>query len=116
MSSRKQRAQLAGLPLFLSEKNLRMVRKSDGATSKSAADRIKPVLTPLRFAVLMAIREAGEFGLTDRELEQLPQFADRGPSTVRKRRSELFQMGLVQQAGARNRLTVWITTPGDLVP
>lgn len=116
MSSRKQRAQLAGLPLFLSEKHLRMVRKSDGATSKSAADRIKPILTPLRHAVLMAICQAGEDGLTDRELERLPQFADRGPSTVRKRRSELFQLGLVREAGARNRLTIWVSTPGDFVP
>lgn len=96
------------LPLWATAKAGPMVRRRDRGTSRDAAARVRPVLSPLRLAVLDAIRAAGTAGLTDRELELLAQFQDRGPSTVRKRRSELYQLGYVREAGVRDRLTVWV--------
>jgi len=96
------------LPLWATAKAGPMVRRRDRRTSRDAAARVQPVLSSLRLAVLDAIRAAGPAGLTDRELELLPQFQDRGPSTVRKRRSELYQLGYGREAGVRDRLTVWV--------
>jgi hypothetical protein len=46
--------------------------------------------------------------MTDGELENLPVFAHYGPSTVRKRRSELYQAGRVAETGARRgKMNVW---------
>lgn len=52
-------------------------------------------ISDLHELVLEALR-AGP--LTDEELERLPQFARLAPSTVRKRRSELFHMGRIKRS------------------
>jgi hypothetical protein len=97
---------LADLPLFALPP---AVRRDDPATSREAAARIRPQVRALHRAVWDAIETTGPVGLTDRELEILPQFAQYGPSTVRKRRSELYQLGHLAAAGTRDRLTVWVT-------
>lgn len=54
---------------------------------------------------------------TDGELEVMDRFAAYGPSTVRKRRSELFQAGLLRKkTGAdarRGGMTVWEIDPKE---
>lgn len=108
-------APMSGLPLWeaarVPAKAGPMVRRRDRKTCRVAADRVRPVLSPLRLAVLDAITAAGDAGLTDKELERLPQFAALGFSTARKRRSELYQLGYLREAGVRDRLTVWTITP-----
>lgn len=86
----------------------RMTRATDPATSEDAAQRVRPLLSTLQAQVYHAIAAAGMDGLTDRELERLPIFAARAPSTVRKRRSELLQAQLLEPNGVRDRLTVWV--------
>jgi len=81
-------------------------RKRDPQTSKEAAAGIQPVAGNLRARILAVLQGVSE-GLTDRELEQRAEFAQYGPSTVRKRRSELYQMGYLQPDGTREGLTVW---------
>lgn len=88
----------------------RMVRVRDLRTCYQAADDVIPLLNELQMGVLRAISDAGARGLTDRELEQLPVFAGRAPSTVRKRRSELYQAGLLLVVGVRDKMTVWVCT------
>lgn len=88
----------------------RMVRVRDLRTCYGAADDVIPLLNELQMGVLRAISEAGARGATDRELEQLPIFRGRAPSTVRKRRSELYQAGLLLASGVREKMTVWICT------
>lgn len=85
-----------------------MTRARDRQTSKDAAERVRPHLSQLQTAVLNALMAHGAAGLTDKELERLPLFQDLAPSTVRKRRSELLQLGRVREAGVRDRLTVWV--------
>ena len=116
--------QVTDLPLWVAAKEeaearprLRLVRRTDGPTCRDAARRVTPGISPLRLAVVDAICAAGPAGLTDRELEQLPHFAQYGPSTVRKRRSEAYQLGYLVPAGTRDRLTVWIAaTPCEGMP
>ena len=71
------------------------------------------LLTPIQRQVLHALAEAGSKGLTDRELETLPIFAARGPSTIRKRRSELFHAGRVVRIGRRDGMAVWSIAPTE---
>ena len=97
---------LADLPLFAA------TRAVDPSTSRDAARRVTRRLGDLHRAVVAAIAAAGRDGLTDRELERLPQFAGLAPSTARKRRSEAFQAGLLIDAGRRDGLTVWTTREG----
>lgn len=85
----------------------RMTRATDPDTSVEAAGRVRPLLSTLQAQVYHAIAAAGLDGLTDRELERLPEFSNRAPSTVRKRRSELYQANLLEPNGVRDRLTVW---------
>lgn len=66
-----------------------MVHRGDPFTSVDAATVIGKKLTELHERVLAAFDEYGR--MTDETLEQLPEFRDFGPSTIRKRRSELFQ-------------------------
>jgi hypothetical protein len=73
-------------------------------------------VTALHQAVLAALDAAGARGLTDRELEQLPQFAHYGPSTIRKRRSELYQGGILTHRGTRDGLMVWVRLSGATHP
>lgn len=78
------------------------VRRRDPSTSHDAADRHPRSLGALHQEVMDAFRtaERERRTLTDEELERLPQFAHLAPSTVRKRRSELYQAGWVREAGS----------------
>jgi hypothetical protein len=88
-----------------------MVRSKDHETSVAAAESIVGKITKLHAKVLSAFAEHGE--MTDAKLEQLPQFSDYGPSTIRKRRSELFLMGKLADTGRRElnergaKMIVW---------
>jgi len=86
-----------------------MVRKTDLATSSGAAAVVVPQLGKIQRMVLEAFREHGE--MTDLTLERLPKFVDYGASTVRKRRSELYHAGYLEQRGVdrsgRAPATVW---------
>lgn len=116
--------QVTDLPLWVAAKEeaearprLRLVRRTDGPTCRDAARRVTPRISPLQLAVVDAVQAAGAAGLTDRELERLPHFAQYGPSTVRKRRSEALQLGYLIPAGTRERLTVWIAhAPLEALP
>lgn len=90
------------LPLFL------MHRASDPETSRQAAARVRDKLTPLQQRVLVAVAGCGRRGANGRELETLPAFADCGPSTVRKRLSELAKAGEVVEHGRRDGMTVYV--------
>lgn len=107
----------ADLPLFAQQADaVPMVRRrGDHATSHEAADRLAGRLSELHRLTLAAFSAAGPRGLTDRELEDLPQFAKFGPSTLRKRRSELYRAGRLvtvpgtdQKPLVRDGLTVWV--------
>jgi hypothetical protein len=76
-----------------------MVRHGDPSTAKAAAGAVAQHRTELHKLVLEALRTHGP--MTDEDLEQLPQFKDYGPSTIRKRRSELFESKDVLSSGAR---------------
>jgi hypothetical protein len=92
-----------------------MVRRDDHETSIEAAEAIAPKRSPLQCAVLGAFIRLGR--MTDAELEALPEFGGFAYSTVRKRRTELFQDGLVEETGEKRarregkaRLKVWKAT------
>ena len=104
---------VADLPLFTPPP---MTRKADVDTSREAAARILPKVNALHEQVLAAIDAAGPAGLTDRGLEQLPQFARYGPSNIRKRRSELFQLGHLTQQSSRHGRMVWVHVTGGSHP
>lgn len=83
---------------------------ADHATSRAAAESLAPeFLKGLRVEVYRAFVEAAPEGLTDVELEALPQFKDRGygASTLRKRRSELYKQGYLEERGRRDGCAVW---------
>lgn len=74
-----------------------LARARDPATSKAAAAVVEVLLTELQAKVLEAFRRRGP--LTARTAERLPEFADYGFSTVRKRISELAALGCLEPAG-----------------
>jgi hypothetical protein len=84
-----------------------MVRATDPATSTRAARSVVRGLSALQRQVLEVIAAAGEAGCTDGELERLPVFAQFAYSTVRKRRSELYQAGYLTSIGERDGFSVW---------
>lgn len=83
------------------------------ATSEAAAEAISPDAPTLRRLVLDALREAGERGMTDQEIQRR---LDMDPSTERPRRGELVKAGLVVDSGRQRKTTsdrnavVWIAT------
>lgn len=77
----------------------RLHRIPDHETSIAAAQSVLPCRRILQQQILTALLVRGP--MTDGELEKLPQFASYGPSTVRKRRSELYQDGRVIPTGKR---------------
>ena len=85
-----------------------MVRGDGSIESQVAACRVLGKVTQLQGQILEAL--AGN-GLNDRELEELPIFKTCGPSTVRKRRVELWQAGRLAKAGRRDGMAIWILTP-----
>ena len=74
----------------------------------------RAALTALHVEILAAIRAAGDRGLTDTELADLPTLADRGTATLRRRRQELWAYRLLAAAGLRHRDTIWIARPEPL--
>lgn len=99
-------AQEATFDLFDPAHVRRMVHFAAHRTEVDAAVKIARKVNALHELVMAAFREHGT--LTDRELERLPAFAHLGPSTARKRRSELFQLGqLISTTERRDGLTVW---------
>jgi len=97
--------------LDLFQTTRRMSRRSNPETSRKAAGAIIPQLSKLHEQVLAVFQREG--ALTDEELEKQPEFWTCSPSTVRKRRSELFQMGKLVACGERMNargsatMTVW---------
>lgn len=84
----------------------RMVRVPDHQTSIDAAKAILPCRTVLQQQIINALLVHGP--MTDGELEGLRIFAAYGPSTVRKRRSELFHDGRIIRTGdRRDGMNVW---------
>lgn len=92
-------------------------RKSDPLTSKIAGRKFEGnKLSPLHLSILEAIRLHG--CLIDESLERMPAFAKYAPSTVRKRRSELFALWRLVEHGmmvnSRNLpMTLWALAPWD---
>jgi hypothetical protein len=83
-------------------------RIPDHSTSIAAAEKIAPVRSQLQQDVLAAFWINGP--MTDGELEKLPQFVDCAPSTIRKRRSELYDKGrgvIVKTEDRRGGMIVW---------
>lgn len=108
---------IADLPLFSAVETAPLARSPmhrtrDPQTSREAAAAILPKVNSLHEQVLEALAVAGDAGLNDRQLEQLPQFSRYGPSTIRKRRSELYQLGYVTHRGTRDGLMVWVRVSG----
>lgn len=89
---------------------LGMVHTGDPVTSKASAEVILQYRTELHEKVMAAFGARGP--MTDEELEQLPEFAGYGPSTILKRRSELFHAGRLAVADTRTnsrgrKMVVW---------
>ena len=98
---------------------LGMVRRSNPGTSVTAARAVRGVRSALQVKILSILQRGGP--MTDEELETHEEMAamNLAPSTVRTRRSELFQAGELVEAGERaNRrgsamLTVWAVKTGN---
>ena len=82
-----------------------MTHRHDHDTSIAAADRIQEHLSVLQEAVVTAFRVYGP--MTARECERLNSFSRCGPSTVRKRISELYKAGKLVAVGRRDGMKVW---------
>lgn len=87
-----------------------MTHHDDPYTSHEAAAAIERRRTELHEKVLEAFDAHG--AMTDEDLEQLPEFVEYGPSTIRKRRSELLQAGAIIAIGDRRnsrgrRMLIW---------
>lgn len=94
-------------PVFATptRKILGMVRRTDALEAQRAAVDTRPKVSAIQAMVLHALAESGP--LTDRELEGRPEFRALGPSTVRKRRSELYAAGRVVKVGRRDGMATW---------
>lgn len=84
-------------------------------TEVEAARAILPHLSKLRARIYRAFMERPE-GMTDCELERLPEFRDLAETTASKRRTELFQAGALKAVGTRKNqrgrtMTVWAISP-----
>lgn len=88
-----------------------MVRGDDPVESQRAAIDTLEHRSALQAAIMLALSKQGP--LTDRELENLPEFSGLGPSTVRKRRCELFQRGIIHKTGRRDKMAIWAITPQE---
>ncbi len=74
-------------------------RAKDPRTAKAAGDSFeKRGLSELHQKVLDALCHGP---MTDEQLERLPQFAGLAPSTIRKRRSELHDLGKIRLVGSK---------------
>ncbi|UFW91008.1 hypothetical protein BjapCC829_21700 [Bradyrhizobium barranii] len=87
-----------------------LFRGTDPQSSRDAARMIVPRLNAIQSQVMAAVRDAGNVGLTDWELDQ--KFSCKR-STYRSRRAELVEMGLIKASGSRRenegtKRAVWI--------
>jgi hypothetical protein len=86
-------------------------------TSEAAAKKVAFRLTKVRAAVLYEIGRTGGVGMTDDELEEKLGYPT---STARKRRTDLFQAGLVVDSGDTRKTragcdaTVWMISDDGL--
>jgi|ERR1700722_300137 len=88
--------------LFLKEiEPLTPPAQQHSPTSKEAATSIEPLTGRLQLKVLTAIRESGEVGLTDEEIQTKLSM---NPSTQRPRRIECLDQGFIKDSG-RTRKT-----------
>lgn len=88
-----------------------MVRHPDHDTSVAAAAKVFEFRSALQREIYDVLLTGPA---TDGELEAMDRFAAYGPSTVRKRRSELFQAGLLRKTGARRGgMTIWEIDPKE---
>ena len=84
---------------------------SESDTSKAAAETIQPVTGRLRTMVFDAIRESGDGGLTDDQIEVL---LDLRHQTASARRRELVQQKWIKDSGRTRKTrsgspaTVWV--------
>lgn len=78
-------------------------------TEREAAAKVARKLNALHDEVLDAFRAKGP--MDARQAEELAQFSHLGPSTIRKRISELFHAGRLAADGKRDGLTVWRIAP-----
>lgn len=90
-----------------------MVRSADHETSVQAAQVVKAGLSTLQGLVMAAFKRISS--MTDGELEDLPEFRHFAYSTVRKRRTELYQKGLLfktdeRKTEGRSNMAVWAVT------
>ena len=85
------------------------VRTTDPETSADSADLARHFRRALKTKVLFEFRIRG--AMTAGEAEQLPAFSDYGPSSVRKRISELAKAGQLESVGRRGRMTIYDIPP-----
>lgn len=71
-------------------------------TSNAAAERIEPTAGTLRALVLAYVRECGEIGATDEEMQLALEM---NPSTQRPRRQELEKLGFIRRIDGFTRPT-----------
>ena len=77
----------------------KLSRSSDPETSQRAAEQIGGRINTIQAKVLWWAKEVYPRGFPDAELEQA--FPEYGPSTVRTRRRELVDAGLIEDSGFR---------------
>lgn len=93
-----------------------MLRQGDGAAATIAAQAVAGKRSKLQVEVIGAFVKYGSMG--DRRLETLPEFEGRfRQSTVRKRRSELFALGILVDTGETDHFdgstfSRWALAPG----
>lgn len=87
---------VSDLPLFATPVR-EMARRGDPDTSKAAALAISETLSNLQARVWTAFSEHGD--MSAKQAECLPEFADLGFSTVRKRCSEGLRAGWLRATG-----------------
>jgi hypothetical protein len=78
---------------FEKERIRGMVRRPSLVTSVFAASAVELIRSGLQKRIILALYELG--AMTDDELEGLAQFSHYAYSTVSKRRTELYQKGIV---------------------
>lgn len=86
-----------------------MVRGNDSWESQRAAVDVLSKCAWVKRRILEII--ATEGAQTDGELELRPEFDGLGASTVRRRRTDLFQAGKLVRAGRRDKMACWEIAP-----
>ena len=85
------------LPLFAEPQVRKMARRSDPDTSKAAAVNVSGIITSLQRRIYQVFVARGR--MSPKQAEALPEFADLGFSTVRKRCSELVAISKLRPTG-----------------